>query len=237
MELVQKLGGETNRQTVLWNRVIQQRPRAFQGREWYRTHLHPIPGSGSLGGGHGNPFQYSCLGHPKDKGAWQVTVHRVAKSQRQLKQLSTHALMRDTERTRWWLFSCSVVLFATPRTAASPRVCSNSRPVSRWCPPTISSSVTSFSSCLQSFPTSESFPVSWLFASVGQNIRASASTSVLLMNTQVWFPLWLTGLVSLQSKGFSRVFSSTTVWRHQFFSTQPSLWSNSHIHTWLLEKP
>ena len=94
-----------------------------------------------------------------------------------------------------------------------------------------------FSSCLQSFPGSGSFPVSQYFASGGQNFGASVSTSVLPMNIQDWFPLGLTGWISLQSKGLSRVFSNSTVWKHQFFSTQPSLWPNSHIHTWLLEKP
>ena len=92
-----------------------------------------------------------------------------------------------------------------------------------------------FSSCLQYFPASGSFPMSQLFTSGGQSIGASAS--VLPMSIQGWFPLGLTGLISLQSKGLSRVFSNTTVWKHQFFSLQPSLWSKSHIHTWLLEKP
>ena len=89
----------------------------------------------------------------------------------------------------------------------------------------------------QSFPASGSFPVSRLFTSGGQNTSASASASVLPMNIQDWFPLGLTGLISLSSKGLSRVFSSTTVWKYQFFGTEPSLWSNSHICTWLLEKP
>ena len=93
------------------------------------------------------------------------------------------------------------------------------------------------SSCLQSFPASGSFLMSRLFASGGQSIRASASASVLLMNIQNWFPLGLTGLIFLQSKRLSSVFSITTVQKHQFFIVQPSLWSNSHIHTWLLEKP
>ena len=88
-----------------------------------------------------------------------------------------------------------------------------------------------FSSCLQSFPAPGSFPVSGLFASAGQNIGVSAS--VLIMNIQGWFPLGLISLISLQSKGLSRVFSSTTVWKYWFCSAQPSLWSNSHIHTWL----
>ena len=87
------------------------------------------------------------------------------------------------------------------------------------------------------FPSIGSFPVNWLFASGGQSIGVSASTSVLPMNSQGWFPLELTGLISLLSKGLSRVFSNTTVQKHQFFGAQPSLWSNSHIHAWPLEKP
>ena len=100
---------------------------------------------------------------------------------------------------------------------------------------TISSSVSPFSSCLQSFPASGSFPMNQFFASGGPSIGASAS--VLPMNIQDWFPLVLTGLISLQSKGLSRVFSNTTVQKRQFFGAQLSLWSNSHIHTWQLEKP
>ena len=95
----------------------------------------------------------------------------------------------------------------------------------------------SFSSCLQFFPASGSFPVSQLFTWGGQSIGVSASTSVLPMNTQDWFPLGWTGWISLESKELSRVFSSTTVQKHQFFGTQLSSQSNSHIHTWLLEKP
>ena len=99
------------------------------------------------------------------------------------------------------------------------------------------SSVVPFSSCLQSFQASGLFPISWLFTSGGQSIGASASASVPPMNIQDWFPSGLTGLISLQSKGLSRVFSNTIVQNHQFFSAQPSLWSNSHLHTWLLGKP
>ena len=124
-----------------------------------------------------------------------------------------------------------------PSPSLSPGVCSNSCPLSPWCHPTISSSVTHFFSSLQSFPASASFPVSWLFTSGGQSTGASASTSVLSMNIQSLFPLGLTGWISLLSKGLSRVFSSTTVWKHQFFGTQPSLWFNSHICTRLLRKP
>ena len=105
----------------------------------------------------------------------------------------------------------------------SPRVCSNSCPLSRWYHPTISSSVIPFSSCLQSFPASGSFQMSQLFPSGGQSIAVSTLTSFLPMNIQDWFPLGLTGLISLQSKGLSRVLSNYTVQKHQFFSTQPSL--------------
>ena len=110
-----------------------------------------------------------------------------------------------------------------PCPSQSPGACSNSCPSSRRCHPTISSSVVPFSSCLQSFPASGSFPVSWVFTSSGQSIGASASASVLPMNSQDWSPLGWTGWISLQSKGLSRVFSNTTVWKHQFFSTQPYL--------------
>ena len=144
------------------------------------------------------------------------------------------------------LFSCSVVsdslwphgLLHTklPFPLPSPRICSNSCPLSWWCHPTISSSVIPFFSCPQSFPASGSFPMSQLFASGGQSIGVSASTSVLSMNTQDWSPSGWTGWISLQSKGLSRVFSNTTVQKHQFFRPQPSLWSNSQIHTRLLEK-
>ena len=118
----------------------------------------------------------------------------------------------------------------------TPRVCPNSCPLSQWCYPTISSSFIPFSSCLQSCPASGSFPMNQFFPSGGQSIGTSASAAVLPMNIQDWFHLGLTGLISLQPKGLSRVFSNTTVQKHQFFSAQPSLWSNSHIHIWLPEK-
>ena len=124
-----------------------------------------------------------------------------------------------------------------PCPSLSPGVCSNSCPPSQWCHSTISSSATPFSSCPQSFPASGSFPVNRLFPSVGQNIGASALASVLPMNIQGWFPLGLIGLISLLSKGLSSIFSSTTIQKHQFLSTHPSWWSNSHTHTWQLEKP
>ena len=98
-------------------------------------------------------------------------------------------------------------------------------------------SVVPFCSCFQSFPASGSFQMSQFFASGGQNIAASASVSSLPVNIQDWFLLGLTGWISLKSKGLSRIFCSTTIQKHHFFSTQPYLWSNSHIHTWPLEKP
>ena len=107
--------------------------------------------------------------------------------------------------------------------------CSYSCPLSRWCHPTISSSVVPFS-CLQSCPASGSFPKTQFFASDGQSIETSASASVLPMNIQDWFPIGWTGLISLQSKGISRVFSNTTVQKHQYSILSFSLWSNCHIH-------
>ena len=124
-----------------------------------------------------------------------------------------------------------------PRQSPTPRFYPNSCALSRWCHLTISSSVFCFSSCLQSFPGSGSFQISQLYASGGQNIGVSASASVLPMNTQDWSPLEWTGWISLQSKGLSRVLSNTTVQKHQFFGAQLCSQSNSHIHTWLLEKP
>ena len=124
-----------------------------------------------------------------------------------------------------------------PCPSLSLRVCSNSCPLSWWCYLTISSSTVPYSFCLQSFLASESFPMSWLFSSGGQSIVASTSASVLPMNIQGCFLLGWTGWISLQSKGLSGVFSNTTVQKDQFFDTQPSLWSNSHICTWLLKKP
>ena len=119
----------------------------------------------------------------------------------------------------------------------SPRVCSNSCPLSWWYHPAISYYAVSFSSCLQSFPASGSFPMSHCFASCGQSIGSFGFNISLPMNIQDWFPLGLTCCISSQSRGLSRVFSNTTVQKHQFFSAQPSLWSNFHICTWLLGRP
>ena len=124
-----------------------------------------------------------------------------------------------------------------PCPSPTPGVYSNPGPLSQWCHQIISSFVIPFSSCPQSFPASGSFQMSQLVASGGQSTGVSASASVLPMNTQDWSPLGWTGWISLQSKGPSRVFSSTTVQKHQFFGAQLSSESNSHIHTWPLEKP
>jgi len=123
-----------------------------------------------------------------------------------------------------------------PCPSPTPGVHPNPCPLSRWCCPTISSSVIPFISCPQSFPASRSFQISQLFTWGGQSTAVSVSISVLPMNTQDWYLGW-THWISLQSKGLSRVFSNTTVQKHQFFGTQLYSQSNSHIHTWLLEKP
>ena len=137
-----------------------------------------------------------------------------------------------------------VRLFATPWIIArqtslsitNSGVHSDSGPSSQWCHPDISSSIVPFSSCPQSLQALKSFPMSQLFSWGGQSIRVSALASVLPMNTQDWSPLGWTGWISLQSKGLSRVFSNTTVQKHQFFGALASSQSNSHIHTWPLEK-
>ena len=124
-----------------------------------------------------------------------------------------------------------------PGPSPTPQVYSNSCPLSQWWHPTISYSAIPFSLCLQFSPASGSFQMSKIFASAGQRIVVSSSASVLPMNIQDWSPLGWTGWISLQFTGLSRVFSKTTVQKHQFFSAQLSLWSNSHIHEQLLEKP
>ena len=147
----------------------------------------------------------------------------------------------------WWICSCWSVARSCPTLrnpmvqharlpcpSPSLRVCPSSCPLHQWCHPTISTSVTLFF-CLWSFSASGSFPMCWLFASGGQSIGASAS--VLPLSIKGWFPLRLTGMISLPSKGLSGVFSSTTVLNCQFFSALPSLWSSSHSHIWLLGRP
>ena len=159
---------------------------------------------------------------------------------------STHSKTLDNKRTNPQ-FSHSVVFDSLwphesqharlPCPSPNPRVYSNSSPSSRWCHPAISTSVVPFSFCPQSLPTSGSSPMSQLFTRGGQSTGVSPSASVLPMNTQDWSRLGWTDWISLQFKGLSRVFSNTTVQKHQFFGTQLSSQSNSHIHTWPLEKP
>ena len=143
----------------------------------------------------------------------------------------SHLVVSDSLRPHEWQHARS----ACP--SPFPGVHSNSRPLSRWCHPAISSSIIPFSSCPQSLPASESFPMSQLFAWGGRSTGVSALASFLLKNTQEWSPLEWTGWISLQSKGLSRVFSNTTVQKHQFFGTQLSSQSKSCIHKWPLEKP
>ena len=225
-----------------------------------------IPGSGrSPGGGNGSPLQYSCLGNPMDSHSpknyragldWamehkllsrlRAAICRCWVAQSCLTLCDPGGLAccspwrhKESDTTKWlnWTELNWTELHARlPRLSLSPWVHSNSGPLIQWCHPNISSSVVPFT-CLQSFPASRFLLRSLFFTSGGQSIGASASASVLPKNIQGWFPLGLTGLVSLLSKGLSRVFSKTTIQKHPFFSAQPSLWSNSHICTWLLGKP
>ena len=168
------------------------------------------------------------------------------KSKRMLIWLEYNYLLESEDKTSVQ-FSCSVVSDSLqphesqharpPCPSPTPGVHSNSCLSSQWCHPAISSSVVPFSSCPQSLPASGSFPMSQLFAWGGQNIGVSATASVPPMNTQDWSPLGWTGWISFQSKGLSRVFSNTTVQKHQFFGAQPSSQSNCHLHTWPLENP
>ena len=148
-----------------------------------------------------------------------------------LQTFSSVKFSRSVVSDSWWLHGHARLPCLSP----TPRVCSNSSPLSWWCHPTISSSGVPFS-CLQSFPVSGSFQMSQLFVSGGQSVGVSALASVLPVNIQDWSPLGWTGWISLQPKGLSKVFFNTTAQKHQFFGAQFSLWSNSHIHTWLLEK-
>ena len=146
-----------------------------------------IPRSGrSPGEGNGNPLQYSCLENPKDRGAWRATVHGVAKNETQLNEyfaVVQWLVMSD------FLHPHELQHVRIPCPSLSPGVCANSCPLSQWYHPTISSSVIPISSCPQSSPASEPFPMSWLFSSDGQSFGASTSASVLPMKIQGWFPL------------------------------------------------
>ena len=165
------------------------------------------------------------LGHPLRNGhIWPISEH----SQFSLVQLLSPV----------WL--CDPMHYSTPGLPVHHQLLEFTQIHVHWVSDAIqpiSSSVVPFSSCPQSFPASGSFQMSQLFTSGSQSIVVSASTSVLPMNTQDWSPLGWTGWISLQSKGLTRVFSSTTVQEHRFFCSQSSLWFSSHIHTWLLEKP
>ena len=162
-------------------------------------------------------------------GGWKQTRYQIVSSfssvQFRRSVVSDCLRPHESQRTR------------TPYPSPTPGVHSNSRPSNCWCHPAISSSVVAFFSCPQSLPASGSFPMSQLFAWGGQSIGVSALASFLPKNTEGWSPLEWIAWISLQSKGLSRVFSNTTVQKHQFFGTQLSSQSNSHIHTWLLEKP
>jgi len=174
------------------------------------------------------PIKNEC---PRRKTIWRTWGRRFANSSTPL--LSSVQLLSNVP----WL--CNPMNRSTPGLPVHHQLPEypNPCPLSQWCHATISSSVIPFSSCPQSSPASGSFQMSQLFASGSQSIGVSASASVHPMNTKDWYPLGWTGWISLQSKGLSRVVSNTTVQKHQFFGTQPSLSSNSHIHTWLLEKP
>ena len=145
---------------------------------------------------------------------------------------SVQSLKRVGHFATPWITACQASLSIT-----NFRSSLKLSPSSQWCHPAISASVVPFPSCPQSLPASGSFPMSQLFTWGGQSIGVSASVSVLPMNTKDWSPLGWTGWISLQSKGLSRVLSNTTVQKHQFFGAQLSSQSNSHIHTWPLEKP
>jgi len=180
----------------------------------------------------------SCLENPRDRGAWWASVYGVAQSRTRLKRLSSSSSSSPIISSVQ--FSRSVVSDSLPPHESqharlpcpSPTsgVHSNSRPSSRWSHPAISSSVVPFSSCPQSLPALESFPMSQLFAWSGWSIGASALASFLPKNTQDWSPLEWTGWISLQFKGLSRVFPNTTVQKHQFFGAQLSSHS-SHSHS------
>ena len=201
---------------------------------WVRS-LGRFPGEGN-----GSPLQYSCLENPMDGGAWCRLLSMG--SQRVGHDWATSFSLSIPQYSYVIVQSLShVQLFVTPWTAARQAYLSFTisrslvklMSIESWFHPTISTSVVPFSSCLQSFPASQCFQMSWLFTSDGQSTGASVSASVLPMNIQKWFPLGLRGLI-LQFKGLSRVFSNITLQKHQFFGVQPSLWSNSHTHTWLL---
>ena len=188
-----------------------------------------------------------------DREAWRAVIHGVAKRRTRLSNW-TELNWTEVHGFIFWAFYLVAVQFSSVvqswLTLCNPMAfipgfpvhhqlleLTKTCPLSPWCHPAISSSVVPFSSCPQSLPASESFPMSQLFTWGGQSTGASASVSFLPKKSQGWSSSEWTVWISLQSKGLSRVFSNTTVQKHQFFSAQPSSQSNSHIHTWLLEKP
>ena len=195
-----------------------------------------IPALGrSPGEGTSNPLHCSCLGNPMDWGAWWATAQVVTGlDMAEPVHIVVSFSFPVTSNSLW---PHGLQQARPPRASPFLGVCLSSSSLCLWCCPAISSSDTHSSFHSQSCPTSWTFPVNPLFTSNDQNTGASASPSVLPVNIQGWSPLRSTALISLPSKGLSRVFSSTTVWRHQLFGVLPSLWSNSHIGTWLLERP
>ena len=169
----------------------------------------------------------------KERMLWWLTVKQTLQTKWKQQCSNSNSTSNCCSVTQLCLTLCDPMDCSTPGFPVLSGVSSNSHPLSRWCHPTISSSVIPFSFCLHSFPVSGSFPKSQFFASGVQSIGASTSASLHPMDIQGWFSLGLTTLISFQSKSLSRVFSSTTIQRHNFFSVQTSLWSNSHIHTWL----
>ena len=173
------------------------------------------------------PTQYSYLESSMYKEAWRAEWLSAHMKSDQI----SPSVMSDSLRPHESQHANPPCLLPTPR------VHWDSRPSTQWCHPAISSSVVPFSSCPQSLPASESFPMSQLLAWGGQSTGVSALASFLPKKSQGWSPSEFTGWTSLQSKGLSRVFYNTTVQKHQFFGAQPSSQSNSHIHTWPQEKP
>ena len=167
--------------------------------------------------------------------AKEVSPKQVVHTKKQPPCIATLLFRRSVVSDSLWPHELQHTRFPLP--SLPPRVCSYSCPLSWWCHPTSHPLSPSSDFAFKSFPASGSFPMSPCFASGGQSIGASVLISALPMNVQGWFPLGLTGFIFLLSKGSLRVFSSTTIWKHQFFSTQPSLWFNSKICIWLLEKP